>query len=82
MSLSEAVDYINAHVQQSEPVYVHCNAGQGRSATVMAAYLSAHLGLTVDEAVEHLRARRPQISPKEEQLQEVRLLLGTDVIES
>ncbi len=46
-------------------VYVHCLAGISRSPTIVAAYLIHSLGMTVEEALAHIRERRPIIDPND-----------------
>jgi hypothetical protein len=57
--IGEAVDWIAARVAEGRSVLVHCAKGRGRSATVLAAYLMRHHGLTYDEAKTLLRVQRP-----------------------
>lgn len=49
-------------------VYVHCKNGHGRAPTLVAAYLIASEGLTVKEAVNRLRVKRPNIHLRSAQL--------------
>ncbi len=42
-------------------VYVHCKAGRGRSATVALCWLMVAHDMTVDEAQQRLRERRPHV---------------------
>ncbi|XP_053945467.1 phosphatidylglycerophosphatase and protein-tyrosine phosphatase 1 [Anastrepha ludens] len=42
-------------------VYVHCKAGRTRSATLVGCYLMMKNGWTPEQAVTHMRARRPHI---------------------
>lgn len=44
-------------------VLVHCFAGKSRSATICAAYMMATEGVSLDEALEHIRGARPIINP-------------------
>lgn len=44
-------------------VLVHCACGVSRSATLVAAYLIKHQSMSVEEALVHLRTRRPIIQP-------------------
>lgn len=55
-------------VELKEPVYVHCHEGQGRSPTLVAAYLIAE-GLSRDEALYELKQKRPTIAPSPSQIE-------------
>ena len=44
-------------------VYVHCSIGINRSPTVVIAWLVRHGGLSLDEAWQLVRERRPQVMP-------------------
>jgi dual specificity phosphatase 12 len=48
-------------VKRNGGVLVHCQAGMSRSATIVAAYLMKTLKLSVDEALDMIRAVRPVI---------------------
>ena len=56
--IRRAVDFIGAHVDEGGKVYVHCNAGRGRSAVCVLAYLMASGGLSAGEAYELVAAQR------------------------
>ena len=44
-------------------VFVHCWAGVSRSATIVAAYLIQHFGLSANEAIKYIQHRRQCVSP-------------------
>jgi protein-tyrosine phosphatase len=50
-------------LEQGERVYVHCRAGMQRSATVAAALVMLRDGIDADEALERVRARKPDANP-------------------
>jgi protein-tyrosine phosphatase len=60
--LREGVAFIRQQVAQGGGVYVHCKAGMGRAATMVAAYLVTQ-GLGPDEAWASIRRVRPFIRP-------------------
>ena len=64
--LGEGVSFIDQQVAQGGGVYVHCGAGMGRAATMVAAYLVAQ-GLGPDEAWARIRRVRPFIRPTQRQ---------------
>jgi len=60
--IQAGVDMIDQAVRMNKTVYVHCKAGQGRSATVLLCYLVAIKGMTPEEGLKYLRAKRPRVS--------------------
>lgn len=56
--LPKAVDFIREN-KASGPVLVHCRSGKDRTGLVMAAYLMATEGLSVEQAIEAVFAVRP-----------------------
>ncbi len=62
--IEKAVKFIEMQVQLGGKVYVHCKAGRGRSATVVACWLIAARGLTRHEAQRLLSQKRPHVNSK------------------
>ncbi len=52
---------INQAVENGETAYVHCRNGHGRSPTMVAAYLVRYKNMSVEEAVEFIGKKRPEI---------------------
>lgn len=59
-----AVEFVEAHVEQSHTVYIHCKAGRARSATVALCWLVKYRGLTIAQAQSSLLHSRPHVHPR------------------
>jgi protein-tyrosine phosphatase len=57
--LVTALGDLGALVDAGERVYVHCNAGFNRAPTLAIAYLRARGGMSLNEAMAHVKQRRP-----------------------
>ncbi|MFX1565140.1 MAG: dual specificity protein phosphatase family protein [Promethearchaeota archaeon] len=56
--ISDFVDLVNTNRAKNRPVAVHCYMGWGRTGTFLAAYLISE-GLSVEEAINEVRVKRP-----------------------
>ena len=56
--LDRTLGFMRTQIDAGRAVVVHCQAGQGRTGLVLAAYL-VHEGLSADEAINRVRALRP-----------------------
>ena len=56
--------HVRRHIEANRTVYVHCNAGKGRSSVVVAAYLlyTEDKWNSAAEVVKYLRSKRNQVS--------------------
>jgi atypical dual specificity phosphatase len=59
-----AIEFIDRHLREGRPVYVHCKAGRARSATVLLCYLIAKRAMEPQAAMELILRQRPHINPK------------------
>lgn len=65
----------------SEKVYIHCRAGQERTAAVLIAYFASRRWHTpYEETLSRLRRRRPALGPRPAQEQSVRQWLKTSLV--
>lgn len=58
--LNEGVDFIKEFKDSDGSVYVHCKAGRGRSATLVACYLMKISEMTPEQAIAVLKEKREQ----------------------
>ncbi|HXR25673.1 MAG TPA: dual specificity protein phosphatase family protein [Candidatus Binataceae bacterium] len=56
--LRAALNDLTVLVGANERVYLHCNAGLNRAPTLAIAYLRAHGGMSLDEALAYVKRRR------------------------
>ena len=56
--LEVAIRDLHALVEKHGRVYLHCNAGMNRAPTLAIAYLRAHRGMSLEEALMMVKARR------------------------
>ena len=64
--MHQAVSILHASLKSNQPVVVHCEAGLGRTGTIIAGYLTTR-GLPAQEAIDSLRKQRPGSIETEEQ---------------
>ncbi|MDP2683884.1 MAG: dual specificity protein phosphatase family protein [bacterium] len=70
---SQAQLYTGAHfidnlIKHRMKCYVHCNAGQGRAPTLVAAYYIMRMKLTPKAVIKFLQSKRKQVSPNKKQI--------------
>lgn len=53
------VNLIQSKIDNGQHVVVHCQAGQQRSAAVVAAYLMKTFRLTTDQAISYIKSKKP-----------------------
>lgn len=59
-----AADFVHAALSSGGRVYIHCETGKSRSASIFLAYQVKHGGLSLRQAYEDAKAIRPYIQPK------------------
>ncbi|KAL9959665.1 hypothetical protein ACROYT_G033005 [Oculina patagonica] len=59
----EAFEFIEEGITQNRGVLIHCLAGVSRSVTVTIAYLISALNMTLNEAYDFVKQRKPSVNP-------------------
>lgn len=60
--ITTGLKFIDRIIKETQgSVYIHCKAGRSRSAYLAAAYLIAKEQKKVDDAVDFLKSKRPQV---------------------
>lgn len=59
--LDEGVGFIRENIEQGGKVFIHCAKGRGRAATLTAAYLMRHHGMSYEEAKTFMKDKRPLV---------------------
>jgi atypical dual specificity phosphatase len=65
--ISEICKIIDESIEQGRGVLVHCNAGIGRTGTILSCFL-VHKGAHPDDAIERIRNERPLSLETKEQI--------------
>ncbi|KAJ1405616.1 Tyrosine specific protein phosphatases domain [Sesbania bispinosa] len=60
---NECFDFIDEAKRHGGRVLVHCYAGKSRSVTIVVAYLMKTRGMSLSEALQHVKSKRPQAAP-------------------
>jgi protein-tyrosine phosphatase len=74
--LGDAVAFVADARSHGGRVFVHCLEGKSRSVCVCIAYLVCHVRYSFDDALAHVRQRRPSIDPYPRYLEQTRLWCG------
>lgn len=65
------VPWIHLHRDDGDGIYVHCAKGISRSTTCVCAYLMVYLKISAQEALAHIKSRRPMVRPNKGFMQQL-----------
>ncbi|GIW66501.1 MAG: hypothetical protein KatS3mg095_0399 [Candidatus Parcubacteria bacterium] len=65
-------------IAMKKKVYIHCRNGHGRAPTLVAAYLIKNRAMTVNEALEFIKTKRPSIHLSDLQIKALDNFAKTD----
>ncbi|PRQ36849.1 putative phosphoric monoester hydrolase [Rosa chinensis] len=80
----ECFNYIEEAKTSGGGVLVHCFSGKSRSATIVLSYLMKKHRMSLSEALEHVKEKRPEAAPNAgfiKQLKNLEVVLGISAIE-
>ncbi len=77
--LEQAINQVNAWLDEGEIVYLHCRAGWQRSAAVAAGVVALREGIELDEALEQVQRFRSTAVPLPHQREDLRRWYETRV---
>jgi protein-tyrosine phosphatase len=70
--IERAVTMVAEWLDEPGTVYVHCRAGWQRSAAVAAGAIAIREGISIDDALDQVRRRKPSADPLEHQRDDLR----------
>lgn len=59
----EAIDFINKARETNSSLFIHCQLGKSRSASIVIAYLMKYHKYSVDDAYKYLKKKRKMVMP-------------------
>ncbi len=71
--LEDAVEAVNAWLDEGARVYLHCRAGWQRSAAVATGVVALRRHTDIDDAMEYVQMRKPSANPLPHQREDLRL---------
>lgn len=75
--ISHGVNWIERQLPAGHSIYIHCAAGIGRSATMLACWYIYARGMSVYEALRFLKARHPQVALTRRQLRRLQAFMDS-----
>ncbi|HEY9828515.1 MAG TPA: dual specificity protein phosphatase [Stenomitos sp.] len=77
----KALQVLDRWYRKGHVVYVHCLAGVGRSASVCSIYMAARQGLSLSDAIAHVKAQHKYAAPDPNQIEVMQRFLTSSLTE-
>ncbi|MCM1982499.1 protein-tyrosine phosphatase family protein [Lyngbya confervoides] len=74
---AQAMGILNRWSQKMHSIYVHCLAGVGRSPSVCCLFMVSNQGMSLEDAIAHVKLQHSYAAPDEHQVRVMRELLLT-----
>lgn len=70
-TLKLGVNFLDHLIENKTKVYIHCQRGHARAASLVIAYIAYKKGISVKESLEYVKKKRPTVHPNPKQIKTI-----------